>query len=474
MTSALSGDLCRITVVGPGGRADLAVPTSTTVSDLLPVLVRHTADRRRPADVTGPVDTGDAGSWVLQRLGDAPFDADGTPESLDWVEGEQFHLRPAGDPLPELDFDDIADGMATAIARQRNHWRPEHARPLFLVLAGSAVAATLAVLLGGASPPAATIASGVLALLFAVASVGAGRWRGDWLLAALPGLAACAFAATAGLIGVAGSEPAQRWAPGTVVLAAVCATGVAGLLLGARYSVARDVPVVPFGVVAVGGVAVMVAGWLLVGVGLTPGQTAAVVSGAFFVVMIYSPRIAIRLARIRGPQLPKSADELQVDIDPLPAADVVARTGMADRYLNVITTTASLVYAVSFPHLLDLPGWVGVALPVVFTAALCLRARGFAGLLQRLAVIAAGAAGAVFVVLRLVDGAPVAFQVVAVVLLTLAVGVLALAATRPPTRRLLPIWGHLGNILETGTALALVPLLFQVLGVYAWARGLAG
>ena len=80
------------------------MPVSTPVSALLPVLLRHTVDRRPAPD----------GSWVLQRLGEAPLDPDGTPETLDWLEGEQLYLRPAEDPLPELDFDDLADGIATA------------------------------------------------------------------------------------------------------------------------------------------------------------------------------------------------------------------------------------------------------------------------------------------------------------------------------------------------------------------------
>lgn len=468
MTAVRSNQQCRVTVFGPAGRADLVVPVSTTVAQLMPMLVRHVVEA--PDRAGGH----DQGSWVLQRLGEAPLDPDGTPETLDWLEGERLYLSPARNPLPELDFDDVADGMATAVNRQVNHWRPEHARYLFLTLAVATAATAFAVLGQIGSTTAATITASLLALVLATASVSAGRWTRDGTLAALPGLAACWFAAAAGLTGVDG--PGNVFSPSAsgLVVGALCATGTAGLLLGARFAVAEHVPLVPFGTIAVCGVAVMISVWLHVGVELTKPQTAAIVSGALFIVMIYSPKVAIRAARIRGPQLPRTADELQVDIEPASATAIVTQTGFADQYFSVLTMSGSAVYVASFPYLLDIPGWVGVALPALFTVAVLLRARNFAGLWQRLAVVAAGSIGIVYVVLAQTSGSSASFQIVVIVLLLLGIAPLVLAATRPPERRLLPIWGHVGNVLETATALALLPLLMQVLGVYAWARGLAG
>lgn len=37
-------EVCRITIQGPIGRADLAVPASTPLSVLMPVLLRHVTD----------------------------------------------------------------------------------------------------------------------------------------------------------------------------------------------------------------------------------------------------------------------------------------------------------------------------------------------------------------------------------------------------------------------------------------------
>jgi hypothetical protein len=45
-------------------------------------------------------------------------------------------------------------------------------------------------------------------------------------------------------------------------------------------------------------------------------------------------------------------------------------------------------------------------------------------------------------------------------------------AWRLPTARLLPMWGHMADRAELLTAIALVPLLLQVLHVYATFRSM--
>jgi hypothetical protein len=105
---------------------------------------------------------------------------------------------------------------------------------------------------------------------------------------------------------------------------------------------------------------------------------------------------------------------------------------------------------------------------------LLLRSRHLVGVWQRSAVSLAGTAGVVFIVLGAADTMPVWMREATVVLVLLAIAPLVFAATREPTRRLLPIWGHLANVFETLAALLVVPLTLHVLGLYAWARGLTG
>jgi hypothetical protein len=39
---------------------------------------------------------------------------------------------------------------------------------------------------------------------------------------------------------------------------------------------------------------------------------------------------------------------------------------------------------------------------------------------------------------------------------------------------MLPIWEYTARLLDVATAVALLPVLAQVLGLYGWARGLFG
>ena len=86
----------------------------------------------------------------------------------------------------------------------------------------------------------------------------------------------------------------------------------------------------------------------------------------------------------------------------------------------------------------------------------------------------AGTFGLSLVVLHFAREFSPGWRTVLLLALLLVLFALVKAVSRPAGRRMLPIWGHLANIFDTCTALAVVPLLLQLLGVYAWARGLFG
>ncbi|MFB9909024.1 type VII secretion integral membrane protein EccD [Allokutzneria oryzae] len=469
MTSAPIAELCRITVFGPSGRADLAVPVATTVAALMPTLVRHVVrDEDRPREAE------EYGSWVLQRLGEAPLDPDGTPETLDWLDGEQFHLSRAEDPLPELDFDDVADGMATAVNRQGNRWNETVNRRLFLSLTVVVFGAIGVALFSDSGGVVASVSAGVLAAILFTAAILVARTLRDRGLAAIVGVTSCAFAGLSGLVGAEGVRGALELRPVGVLIGGLAMGGTAAVLLIAQRILAPDLPIVPFGTAAVAGIGAVVAMWLHLGVGLTPHQNATVVLTAFFTVTLFAPKLATRTARLRGPQLPRTADELKIDVEPAPAAEIVEQTGNADRYLSVLAIGSSVVFTAAFWHLMDGAGWVEYTLTGLLTALVLLRSREFLNIGQRVSLALAGTAGAVLFVLSLLAELTPVWRGVGIVLLLVVALLLVLAALRPAHRRLLPIWAHLGNVLESCAAIALVPFLMHVLGVFAWARGLAG
>ncbi|MFD0276381.1 type VII secretion integral membrane protein EccD [Kitasatospora sp. NPDC127111] len=453
-------EVCRLTVDGPAGRADLAVPVTTTVSALLPVLLR--------ALPAGP-DRAD-GRWVLQRLGDEPLDPGATPATAGLRHGDVLHLRPAGAPLPVPHFDDLADGVADRVGRGPGRWRPELTRALALVLAGGALAALAAALLGaGAGPATAARCAAVAAVLTTACAVTA-RMRADRSSVLLTGLGAFGFAALAGL--TLRAAPAGGHLPGAtgVLAAAGGVVAIAALLLGVGA-----LPLAVPGTALVGAIAAA-CGAIAVRAGRADAvQAAATLAVALFVLGHLAPRLALRAARLRVPHLPRDAAELQRDIEPEPGERLDRRVTLATACLDTIATASALVQAVAVTLLVILDSsWTGWLLPLALGAALLLRARGTEGTLQRVPALLCGAyAAALVLVLRAAPAGP-GGQAAAIAVLLAAAALLPAAAWRLPRARLLPVWGHLGDLAETVTAIALLPLLLQVIGVYARLRALAG
>lgn len=459
--STLTGELCRITVYGPQGRADLAVPMSVPLTSLLPVLLQHTG---------GPVELGD--SWVLQRLGEPPLDAAGTPESLDWKEGEEFHLRPREDPLPELDFDDIADGMATAVSRQSGRWRPEFNRGLFLGFAIFSLVVLARALLYPGSTGLTAIGGGMVSLALLVATVGTAVRSEDNTLLTLLGLGGCGFAFLSGAVAVAGTGPAFDLQGAPILTGCLTFALAGGLLIGGRAAWAPSIPFVPFGAVVATGVGGALTLWLHLGLDLTTVQTAGLVTTVLVGFMVFAPRVGIRFARIRGPQLPRSASELQYDIEPAPAEQMVRQTRYADGYLTIACIAATVLFTACLPSLVD-GGVFPAILGGLVTAAVLMRSRALLGVWQRVPLSVAGAIGLVLGGLSLIEPLAEHWRAVCLAGLCVVFFFLLQAMLRPPPRRLLPIWGHLANWLETLSAVAMLPILLQLFGVYSWAMGLS-
>ncbi|MEU6173684.1 type VII secretion integral membrane protein EccD [Streptantibioticus parmotrematis] len=456
---AVSPEVCRLTIAGPAGRADLAVPVTTTVATLLPALSRHL-----PAQPGRPT-----GAWTLQRLGEPPLDLDATPRSAGLVHGDVLYLRTVDDPMPELTFDDIADGVSHAVAERANRWRPELTRGLFLALA-CVVLAVLAVAVGKLGGDTAT------PVLYAVAAValGAGcaadrRRPADRTAALITGGGAVVFAALAGLTAVHGVHGLTHPRPVDLMTAGGCAAAVAGALLPVprlRSAVSGTLLLTAALTLATGAAATRFGGDI--------GHGAATVAVAAFLLGHLAPRTSLRLARIRVPQLPRNAAELQEDTAPHPERQVTRRAMTADNVLTAISVSTALLCTTAFALLLGQDDWIGWLFPLVFSAALLLRAKNLNATWQRVPGTVCGTLGLLSVVLTWTEGSSTGPRCVLLAGLLLAAGLLLTGAWRLPTARLLPIWGHLADILELVTALALLPLLLQLLHVYAHVRAAVG
>jgi len=460
-----STEVCRLTVVGPGGRADVAVPVSVPLSALLPVLLRHT-DTTAAERAAGQPGT----PWVLQRLGEEPLDPDGTAETHGLRHGDLLHLRPADTPLPALHFDDISDGVAHVVSGRPGGWQPGTTRLLALALAALALAALAAGLLGAGPGTLPAAGAGVAAVVLAAGCALSGRTAaGDAGVLAVAGTGALVFAALAGLTFRAG--PHNGFAPGQsgVLVAAGCVAVLAGALLAVRA-----LPVLIPGTALLTALAAAAGAGLMRAAHWHGAQAVAVVAVSLFVVGHFGPRLALRAARLRVPMLPHNAEELQQDIDPEPLERVERRVTIANACLDTLSLGSGLVYAAGFWYSAHVHGWIGWVLPLVFAGAVLLRSRGLTRTLQRTPMVLSGTLGLALLLLVRAAPAGTGGRVAVAAVLLLAAAALLLAALRLPTARLLPVWGHGGDLLETISTVALLPLLLQAVHTYAYFRSMAG
>ncbi|WP_329138196.1 type VII secretion integral membrane protein EccD [Streptomyces sp. NBC_01476] len=453
---APTADVCRITVDGPAGRSDLAVPVTLPIAALLPVLLRHAG-----------MPDGEGRTWVLQRLGEEPVDPDGTPQTLGLRHGDVLWLRAAEEALPALHFDDVADGVAHVVSGRPGRWSPTATRVLALAGAGLALLVLAAGLLAAGPGAAAASAAGTAAVLLAAGSVTARRLGTHPACALVAAAGALAFGVLTGLVTPSDSHGGFRIGTAAVLLAGAWTLLVAGALLALR----AVPPALPGSVLLLGVAAAGACG--LGAAGCSAGQAAAMTAGVLFLLGHLGPRTALRLARLRAPQLPHNTDELQQDIDPQPEERLRTRTAVASVLLDTLALASAAFYLATWWLVAHRGDWTGWVLPLVFGTAVLLRARELTGVVQRVATAVGGAAGPVAVALLTAapHGTGVRLAVLAGLLLT-AAGLLV-AAERLPGGRLLPIWGHLGDISEWVTTIALVPLLFQVVHTYSHIRGLA-
>ncbi|HET6504081.1 MAG TPA: type VII secretion integral membrane protein EccD [Amycolatopsis sp.] len=457
MPSLAGGDVCRVTVSAPHGRVDLAVPVSTTMAVLLPVLLRHLPAKK--GEQPGR-------SWLLQRLGEKPFAPDETPQSLGLRDGDVLYLRPADDPLPVLEFDDIADGVAHAVNARTDRWRPELTGRLLLGLAYLVLAvlafALLNPSLGAATGVCAAVAAAVLAVCSAVETIGRSNTH-------VLGSGACVFAALTGMTALRGAAGVFTPRSADVLLAAVGALVMTGVLFATRR-----VPLAVLVTVLVSAVAGGLGAGLAILFGLSATGSAALVAVLLFLPAHWWPRLSLRLARVRVSPLPRNAEELQQDIDPEPEEHVSRRVAVADSCLTGLTVSSSLVALVAAVLLVRWTDWSGVTLTAMLAGVQLSQARSQAEIWQRTSCVVGGTIGLLLVVLALAPMLGATGQVAFLFVLLAAGGLLLVGARRLPRARLLPVWGNLADILEIALPVALLPVLLQVLDVYMYFRASAG
>lgn len=454
--AAITPEMCRVTIVTPSRWADLALPADEPLAEMLPALLDHVGDPDLEAD-----------GVVLQRLGRPPLDGARSLAANGVVDGEVLYLNPYEAALPETEFDDLIDGIASGMTELDHRWQPRHTRQVLLWLSAVPVlVAGVGLVMRPAENWITAVVGGMVCLLLVLVSGAASRAWGDWGLAVISGGLAVAFAAAGGAFAVESmartpliSAPTllAGLAAGFCVASVIDAVigGIAVGFAGAAFACALG---------GLGSLAALMAHWnSRQGLALT--LVLAVVVGEMMVT------VAARLAGVMLPPLPRNAVELEENVEPVPGQEVLGLAARVDVYLTALLWGSSAVIIVCASALVWRGGWA-VALVLVASVASLLRLRVMPSRAQRAAVITAGAAGPASLLLHQVLGASGLAQVSLPLSCLAGAVVLVVFARILPGRRVIPHYGRAAELLEGLVAASLLPLLLAVLGTYQAARNL--
>jgi type VII secretion integral membrane protein EccD len=465
MTEGALAGLCRLTVRLQDRAIDLAVPVDIPVADLLPAVLQFAGTEVEEAGI-------EHGGWVLQQLGRPPLDEEATLGSVELRDGEVLYLRPRAEAMPEAHFDDLIDGIATAMDRQRGQWTEQATRRLLRGMTGALLGAVLAaLLLPGWAAPERTLAAVACAVLLYAAAAAASRALGDSASAALLGCSAVPFLALAGWTVPGGptSGPLALEAYGFRLLSAgAVATGAAVLAL-VLVGTFQEL----FAATALCCAFAAVAGASAAGYELPIAHVAAVISLLAVTVGAFVPVIAFRAAGMQMRPLPTNPQQLQEGIEPYPSEEITTRSATASSWMTALYTAVGAVCTVSLALLAREAGLAGTINGAVLALLLLLHGRNLGSTPQRLAVLLPGVCGAVLLVLGWATAQPGA-RVTVFVALVVATAVLALAIWLVPGRRMVPYWGRAAELLHSMAAIALLPLVLWTLGVYSRLRNMTG
>ncbi|MFE7795532.1 type VII secretion integral membrane protein EccD [Streptomyces sp. NPDC057460] len=489
-TTAATG-FCRVTVVAPDSRIDVALPEDIAVADIYPEILRLTGQTQAAGHPTG---------YHLVRRDGTVLEGARTLAAQQVLDGELLSLRPFAQSLPPAVFDDVSDAVASAVTRDRHLWSDELLRGAGL-LGGVLLLVLMGFVLWFADPVRHDMHSlpGIIAgsaglLLTAFAGVRA-RVYGDRATAVALGLGALPLVLIAGS-GIIGPDAGQG--PGRLQFLLGCVVVLVASVVLVALTPSGDAPFVAATFVAtVGTLATFVA--ILTGVSAT--GTAAVCAPVALGLVAFLPGLSARFARLPiGYASPRTApggyDDSFADPNASPEPEGVpvdadriaaqARRGH-EMLLGLVGGCAAVV--VGSAAVLGFSGNVwGRLLALAAGLAMLLRARLFRYTSQVACVLVAGIGAVALLILGLSLNPPadlvrelarygdsgsldirtvwLSAAVAAGAALLTAIGLII------PRKGLSPFWGRLLDLTESALLLSLVPLCLAVLDVFARARAL--
>ncbi|MGW7289593.1 type VII secretion integral membrane protein EccD [Streptomyces sp. NPDC054847] len=488
-TTAATG-FCRVTVVAPDSRIDVALPEDIAVADVYPEILRLTGQTQAAGAPTG---------YHLVRRDGTVLDGARSLAAQRVVDGDVLSLRPFAESLPPAVFDDVSDAVASAVVRDRHLWSDDLLRGAGLV-GGVLLLVLMGFVLWFADPVRHDMHSlpGIIAgaagvLLTAFAGVRA-RVYADRGTAVALGLGALPLLLIAGS-GIIGPDAGQG--PGRLQFLLGCVTVLIASVALVALTPSGDAPFVAATFLAVTGTA---ATFLAIMTEWSATGTAAVVVPVAIGLVAFLPGLSARFARLPiGYAAPRSAaDEFEGDgytdpneppeAEPVDAERIAAQARRGhEMLLGLVGGCAAVVVGCAAVLGFSSNVW-GQFLALAAGLAMLLRARLFRYTSQVACTLVAGIAAIALLVLGLSLNPPVDLMKdflmygdrggldIRTIWLTAAVAAGAALITAIglviPKKGLSPFWGRLLDITEGAVLLSLVPLCLAVLDVYDAARSL--
>jgi len=467
--SVMTG-FCRVTVVAPDVRVDVALPEDVPLAELLPDVLRMADQWQNEGAHSG---------FSMARLDGGELDTGLSLAAQGVRNGDLLYLRAATETLPPPVYDDVVDAIVRSVADDHRMWSAVHFRRLGMIGGGLVLAVGAWVLWSSSDPhgmPAAV--AGILAVLLTIAGGISSRSYKDHLGGAVLGGCAVPYALLAGI----GILPVTQSAGlGRSHFIVGCAAVLIVAVIGGVIQEEHDEVYVAAGIAATFG-AVAAAVGLATHAG--PVKLAAGAGTVAIAAIGFLPGLSMRLVRFPMPVLVDGAPQVGAggqaqraqlpagNDDPVDTEAIGRRTRRSSELLtglvgacSLVAVIASLVLAFSAPH--GGNGAWELSMAAILGLVLISRARLLRRTPQVTALIGGGVLAEALVLVGATRHVSATAQqtwyfavVLAVALLLLLVG-FAL-----PGRTLSPRWARTVDLLDGLLLASVIPVLLGVLAVY--------
>ncbi|MGW5973817.1 type VII secretion integral membrane protein EccD [Streptomyces sp. NPDC055186] len=475
---------CRVTIVAPDSRIDVALPDDVPVADVYPEILRLS---RQTAAEGAPV------GYHLVRRDGTVLDSSRSFAAQRILDGELLTLRPFAESLPPAVVDDVSEAVASAVTRDRSLWHGDLTRAAGLVVGGGVLPALVAFVAWNADPrhdmhglPG--ILAGIAGVLLVVLGCVRARVYDDRAAAVALGLGALPN------MGVAGSgllSLSEGQGVGKLQFLLACAAVLVASVILALVSPQGDGPFVAF--VAASGLA-LAATFVALLRDWTPAEIAALCAPVAVGALAFLPGLSMRFARLPiGFEAPHTTSRAYgtdpEPHEPVDAERIEAQARRGHELLVGLVGGCSLLAAGSVLVLSFSGGLWALLLALATGIALLMRAQLFRYTAQVATLLAAGLGSLVALGLGLALNPPdtlvrealtgdrtgldirTIWLIAAIAAVSALVTAIGLVASRSG---LTPFWGRFLEIAEGFVLLTLVPLALAVFDVYTTVRSMTG